>query len=159
DSEGEEGKFFVWTPAEVDAACAGDEEAARAAKRVWGVDAEGNFEESGATVLSLVHAPQGDGERAALERARRAMWAVREKRPKPFRDEKILASWNALVIGALADASAALGDAALLQAAERAMRFVEEKLVVREGAAARVLRLAKDGAAKGRGFLDDHAYL
>ncbi|HEX3344486.1 MAG TPA: thioredoxin domain-containing protein, partial [Polyangiaceae bacterium] len=159
DSEGEEGRFFVWTPAQVDAACAGDPEAARAAKRVWDVTDEGNFEESGATVLSLPETPKDAAEEAALERARRAMFDVREKRPKPFRDEKILASWNALMIGAMADAGAAL-DPALVAAAERAMRFVERVLVVPEGEGlARVLRLAKDGVVKGKGFLDDHAYL
>ena len=75
DSEGEEGKFFVWTPREVDAACAGDDEAARAAKRVWGIDAEGNFEGSGATVLSLVEAP------ADAERPTR--WSGRDARCGP----------------------------------------------------------------------------
>jgi hypothetical protein len=150
----------VWTPAEVDAACAGDAEAARAAKRVWGITEEGNFEtppeESGATVLSEVEAP---ADAMALERARRALFEVREKRPKPFRDEKVLASWNALMIGALADAGAAL-DPGLVAAAERAMCHVERVLVVPEGAGrSRVRRLAKDGAAKGQGFLDDHAYL
>jgi uncharacterized protein YyaL (SSP411 family) len=160
DSEGEEGKFFVWTPSEVDAACAGDGEAARAAKRVWRIDEEGNFEDSGATVLSLVHPPEDPREADALERARRAMLAARDERSKPFRDEKILASWNGLVIGALAEASSALDEAALREAAERAMRFIERSLVVREsGGSARVLRLAKDGATKGQGFLDDHAYV
>jgi uncharacterized protein YyaL (SSP411 family) len=176
DSEGEEGRFFVWTPAEVDAACARDEEAARVAKRVWGVTEKGNFAEggvTGATVLSRVTAPDDELEEAALERARRAMFAVRETRPRPFRDEKVLASWNALMIGAMADAGAAL-DPALVAAAERAMAFVERTLVVRDDAGAgaeagagagagrgrsRVLRLAKDGLAKGKGFLDDHAYV
>jgi uncharacterized protein YyaL (SSP411 family) len=158
DSEGVEGKFFVWTPRQVDEACGGDVEAARVAKRVWGVTEEGNFEETGATVLSLVEEPDDEAERAALERARRAMWAAREKRPKPMRDEKVLASWNGLMIGAMADTGAALGDADLLAAAERAMAFVERVLVTREeGGQARVLRLAKDGVARGAGFLDDHA--
>jgi uncharacterized protein YyaL (SSP411 family) len=158
DSEGVEGKFFVWTPQQVDDACAGDADAARVAKRVWGVTGEGNFEETGATVLSLVDSPRDDSERAALERARRSMWAAREKRPKPTRDDKVLSSWNGLMIGAMADAGAALGDADVLAAAERAMAFVERVLVTREdGGRARVLRLAKDGIARGAGFLDDHA--
>jgi uncharacterized protein len=159
DSEGEEGRFFVWTPAQVDEACGDDAEAARTARRVWGIAPEGNFEDSGATVLSLVHPADGTAEEQALERARRAMFHARERRPRPFRDEKVLASWNGLVIGALADAGAAL-DPALVAAAERAMRFVERVLVTPEGAErARVLRLAKDGLAKGSGFLDDHAYV
>ncbi|HEX8790870.1 MAG TPA: thioredoxin domain-containing protein [Polyangiaceae bacterium] len=160
DSEGEEGRFFVWTPEQVDEVCAGDAEAARAAKRVWGIDAGGNFEESGQTVLSLVSPPADAGEAAALERARRVMFDAREKRPKPFRDEKILASWNALAIGALADAGAALGEPSMIAAATRAMEYVERVLVRSEGESrARVLRLSKDGASKGNGFLDDHAYV
>ena len=159
DSEGAEGRFFVWTPAQVDQACANDADAARAARRVWGITPEGNFEETGATVLSLVQPPASPAESDAVERARRAMFDAREQRPKPFRDEKVLASWNGLVIGALADAGAAL-DPALVEAAEQAMRFVERVLVVAEGAErARVLRLAKDGVSKGQGFLDDHAYV
>jgi uncharacterized protein len=163
DSEGEEGKFFVWTPSEVDAACGGDVEAARAAKHVWGVTEEGNFVEggveTGATVLSWVEAPADAAEGDALECARRAMFDGREKRAKPFRDEKLLTSWNALMIGAMADAGSVL-DPALVAAAERAMRFVERTLVVPEAAGrSRVRRLAKDGAWKGQGFLDDHAYL
>jgi uncharacterized protein YyaL (SSP411 family) len=163
DSEGEEGRFFVWTPSQVDAACAGDAEAARAARRVWGITEDGNFEEGAtdapATVLSLMEAPADAAEGLALERARRAMFDAREKRPRPFRDEKVLASWNALMIGAMADAGSVF-DPALVVAAERAMRYVERVLVVREGAGrSRVRRLAKDGVWKGQGFLDDHAYL
>jgi uncharacterized protein YyaL (SSP411 family) len=160
DSEGEEGRFFVWTPTEVEELLAKDPEAARVAEHVWGIHAHGNFEETGTTVLSLVHAPKDDVEAAALERARRAMFEAREKRPKPFRDEKILASWNALAIGALADAGRALDDPAMVQAAERAMAYVEKHLTTTdEHGHTRVRRLAKDGVAKGTGFLDDHAYL
>jgi len=151
DSEGEEGKFFVWTPRQVDEACAGDEEAAREAKRVWGITEAGNFEGGPATVLSRVEPGGGD----ALERARRRMFDAREKRPKPFRDEKILASWNGLMSGALASAGAALGEPRMIESATRAMTFVERTLVV-DG---RVLRLWKDGTAKGPGFLDDHAFV
>jgi uncharacterized protein YyaL (SSP411 family) len=159
DSEGAEGRFFVWTPEQVDEACGDDVEAARAAKRVWGIEARGNFEESGSTVLSLVEAPRDAAEAEALERARRAMFAARERRPRPFRDEKILACWNGLFIGALAEAGAALGEARLVNAAVRAMRDVEEKLVVFTAQGARVERHCKDGEVKGPGFLDDYAYL
>ncbi len=160
DSEGEEGRFFVWTPGQIDEVLGADADAARAAKRVFGVEAHGNFEESGASVLSLAEAPADGKEAAALERARRALFEAREKRPKPFRDEKILASWNGLAIGALADAGVALGEPALLQAAGRAMAYLEQHLITRdEGGRARVTRLAKDGFAKGQGFLDDHAYV
>ncbi len=160
DSEGQEGRFFVWTPIQIDEVLAADPDAARAAKRVFGIEAHGNFEDSGATVLSRVETPADEKEAAALERARRALFEAREKRPRPFRDEKILASWNALAIGALADAGVALDEPALVKAAERAMAYVEEHLVSRDAQGlARVTRLAKDGVAKGQGFLDDHAYV
>jgi uncharacterized protein YyaL (SSP411 family) len=160
DSEGEEGRFFVWTPREVDDACAGDEEAARAAKHVYGITDEGNFERSGATVLSLADTPRDEREASALARARRAMFAAREKRPKPSRDDKLLASYGALMISALADAAGVVGPQ-LANAAERALRFVERSLVVREadGRSARVLRHCREGVAKGPGFLDDHAFV
>jgi uncharacterized protein YyaL (SSP411 family) len=168
DSEGEEGRFFVWSPAEIDAALAGDEEAARVAKLHWGVTVEGNFEESGKTVLHVarpvidlaVHLGEAPSAlEDAIERARRRLFAVREARPKPFRDEKILVSWNALMIGALADAGATLGEPALVAIADRAFRFLEAKLVSGEGAATRVERHCKGGVVKGPGFLDDYAFL
>ncbi len=169
DSEGHEGRFFVWTPAQVDAACGSDAEAAKVAKALFGVTAQGNFEGSGATVLSAV-APLEEVAaglslslpvaEAARDRARRRMFDARETRPRPFRDEKILASWNGLMAGALAKAGAALGDEAMVAAASRALSFVEAKLVVRApDGSARVLRLAKSGVVKGPGFLDDHAYV
>jgi uncharacterized protein YyaL (SSP411 family) len=160
DSEGEEGRFFVWTPGEIEEACGSDEEAARAAKHVFAVTAEGNFEGTGATVLSLVHAPRNDREGSALERARRAMFEARETRPKPGRDEKILASSGALMISGLATAAGVVGPH-LGSSAERAMHFVENSLVVRDanGRIARVLRHCRDGIPRGPGFLDDHAFV
>ncbi len=169
DSEGQEGKFFVWTPGDVDAACVGDDEAALGAKALYDVTEAGNFEGTGASVLATpasfeeVAVDVGmtpDALRAAVDRARIRMLAVRETRPKPFRDEKILASWSGLMAGALASAGAALGDVALTQAAERALAFVERTLIVREsGTQARALRLCKDGAVRGPGFLDDQAFV
>jgi uncharacterized protein len=154
DSEGVEGKFFVWTREEIDAALGDDAEAAEAAKRAFGVTAEGNFEESGATVLTQTHLGEGD----ALERAKKKLFAVRETRVKPFRDEKVLASWNGLMIGALADAGAALADASMIEAAARAFAFCRRALVGQESPV-RVMRLAKGDVVKGPGFLDDYALL
>jgi uncharacterized protein len=169
DSDGEEGRFFVWTLSEVDAACDGDDEAARVAEAAFDVTADGNFENSGATVLSTpvpIEAVAAtlsmtrETAQAALERARARLFAAREERARPFRDEKILASWNGLMAGALAEAGAALGDPALVDAAARALRFVERTLVIQETEGrARVLRHTKDGVVKGPGFLDDHAFV
>jgi uncharacterized protein len=159
DSEGEEGRYFVWTAREVEEACGDDEQAAAAAMRVYGVTDGGNFEHTGSTVLSLAAMPRDAFEEAALDRARRAMLGARDRRPRPARDEKILASYSALMISALADGAAVVGPQ-LLIAAERAMRFVESTLVVRDASgAARALRHAKDGVVKGPGFLDDHAFV
>ncbi len=152
DSEGEEGKFYTWTPSLIDSVLSGDAEAAAAAKRVFGVD------DAGPGVLSLAAIPRDARERDALSRACRALVLARSERPRPLRDEKVLASWSCLMIAALADAASLVGPELLL-AAERAMHFVEARLVVSEpdGATARVQRHCKDGFVKGPGFLDDHA--
>jgi hypothetical protein len=164
DSEGEEGKFFVWSPAQVRAALEGDTQAAEVALLSFGVTEEGNFEHQPTSVLHQAR-PIGDVARAlgldvpaadaALERARARMFDAREARPKPTRDEKILASWSALMIGALAEAGAALAEPAWVAAAARAFDFVVGALV-HDG---RVERHVKDGQVRGPGFLDDYAYL
>ena len=164
DSEGVEGRFFVWSKAEIEDALAGDEDALRVAIAHLGVTARGNFEESGNSVLYAAEpldaiasrdgAPREEVE-AAFSRARSRLSAVRESRVKPFRDEKIIASWNGLAIGALAEAGAALRDDAALAMAERAYAFVARALV--QGG--RVARHVKDGVVKGPGFLDDHAFV
>jgi uncharacterized protein len=174
DSEGEEGKFFVWDPAGVRAALAGDTLAADVALLGYGVTEAGNFEEHGrVTHMTVLHEsrPLGalaavldrteDEVRAALARAKARLFEVREERPRPFRDEKVLTSWGALMIGAMAEAGAALRDPALVASAERALAFLEERLVTwsSDGKRARALRLAKGDAVKGPGFLDDQAYL
>ncbi|HEX9294905.1 MAG TPA: thioredoxin domain-containing protein [Polyangiaceae bacterium] len=164
DSEGEEGTFFVWTEDEIKRLLADDPLAKEVAIRYFGVTPGGNFEKAGANVLSenrplatVAHAlekPLPEVE-DALARARTKMFDAREQREKPFRDEKILASWNGLVIGALADASLALEEPSLLAAAERAFDEVERTLV----SGGIVQRLAKGGIVKGPGFLDDHAFV
>jgi hypothetical protein len=168
DSEGEEGKFFVWTPREVREALEGDREAADVALLAFGVTDEGNFEQSGTTVLHDAM-PIADVARKlgvdaaaaekALARAKAKLFEARERRPKPLRDEKILASWSALMTGALADAGAALGEPAWVEAARKAFAFLAKHLVVEQDGQRRVLRHFKDGTVKGPGFLDDHAFL
>jgi uncharacterized protein YyaL (SSP411 family) len=167
DSDGEEGKFFVWDEAEIRAALAGDEEAARAAILRWGVTERGNFEHTGKTVLSEalsvaeVGLKMGLGPskvEEALARAKEKLRAAREARVKPARDEKVLTSWNGLMIGALASAGAALGEPAMVDAARRAFGFVERVLFEERGGLLRVRRHATGGKAKGDGFLDDHAF-
>ncbi|WP_437930411.1 thioredoxin domain-containing protein [Sorangium sp. So ce291] len=184
DSEGSEGKFFVWTLDQLRAAVGEDQLAYDMARLVFGITEEGNFEHTGATVLSqhrtveqaaaVLDSDAAGGSAAHLERCREAlarararMLAAREERPRPARDDKVLASWNGLLIGALADAGRALDAPAWVDAAARAFAVLERKLM-RGG---RVGRYLKDGApafaraerAGGGdvrpGFLDDQAYL
>jgi uncharacterized protein len=165
DSEGEEGKFFVWRPEEVAQILAHDPPARDAALAHYGVSESGNFEHTGATVLSSALPVDEVAERlglepaaaeAALERARDALFEARETRPKPARDEKLLACWNGLTIGALAELGAATGEAEWVRAAERAYAHLEGLLVAR-GRVARYATL--DGRVLGPGFLDDQADL
>ncbi|MFO0677089.1 MAG: thioredoxin domain-containing protein [Polyangiaceae bacterium] len=168
DSEGEEGAFYVWTKEAFVRALHADPDALAVAERHHGVTAEGNFEGSGRTVLSAVVATQTIAAEsgaplevvdAALSRAHARLAAVRAGRPRPFRDTKILASWNALFVGAAAVAGGAFGDATLVERARRAFDVVTKKLVVTGGGRTRVLRHVKGDEVRGPGFLDDHAYL
>jgi len=150
DSEGEEGRFYTWTPDEVRAAL-GD--SAEAAIDFYGVSDAGSFE--GKSVLHLAGgatAPEPDG----LAEARRGLYEARAERVRPGLDDKRLTSWNALMLGALAEAGAALGRGDYLDAARRCAEFVLEDLRDTEG---RLLRTYKDGEGRLNGYLEDHAFL
>ena len=163
----EEGAFFAWTPSELREACAGDDEAASVATLFFGVTSRGNFEDPHAhdpsirrTVLSEVMTLDAvaeqlsisiDAARTALDRAKKKMFERREKRPRPFRDEKILASWNGLAIGACAEVAMATGDAQARTMAERAFAAIEARLVGPSGRVKRTKNVA--------GYLDDHSFL
>lgn len=168
DSEGREGAFFVWKPSDLRLAMQTDSEAYDVARVYFGITDEGNFENTGATVLSEVRSIEltaaildlpVDTARQALSRAKEKMLETRAKRPRPSRDDKMLASWNGLLIGALAEAGRALGEASWVDAAERAFEALECR-VVRNG---RVRRYFMHGESEApmerRGFLDDHAYV
>jgi uncharacterized protein YyaL (SSP411 family) len=161
DSEGEEGRFFVWTRAQLDEVL-GAELGALAARR-FGVEEKGNFEGGAASVLSLatsldVLAKETGRSEAELARmlddARTRLFEARARRPHPFRDEKILATWNGLVIGALATAGTAIGEPAMVAMARNALDAVRTHLW--DGTT--LHRLRKDGATKpSPGFLEDYA--
>jgi uncharacterized protein YyaL (SSP411 family) len=164
DSEGEEGKFFVWTPEQVLEAVGDDRELAALAMEHWGVTPEGNFEHQGSTVLhdaksvselATLHGRPASVVRAELDRAKQRMRQARDRRVKPFRDEKILTSWNGLMIGAMAEAGLALGQPALLLSAEKAFAFVLRAL----RADGDLMRHTKGGLTRGPGFLDDYSFL
>ncbi len=144
DSEGEEGKFFVWSPDEVRAVLgAGADDALR----YWGVDRGPNFE--GHSILWVPGEP--DPERIAD--ARRRLFAAREPRVHPARDDKVLAAWNGLALRAFAEAGRALGRADFVAAARRNAEFLMRDMR-RDG---RLLRTWKAGQAKLKGYLEDYA--
>jgi uncharacterized protein YyaL (SSP411 family) len=150
DSEGEEGRFYVWTPAQMREAL-GD--GAEAAIDFYGVTAAGNFE--GRNVLQRrqgAAAPEPDG----LGAARRALLEARAERPRPGLDDKRLTAWNALMLAALAEAGAALGREDYLDAARRCAEFVLAELRDGEG---RLLRTYKDGEGRLNAYLEDHALM
>ena len=147
DSEGEEGKFFVWTADEIRALLPAED--AKLALAVWGVDRGSNFE--GKNILYL----PGEPAPAALARARQVLHTAREGRVHPQRDDKVLVSWNALACRAFAEAGRALERPDYLAAAVRNADFLLTSM--REGG--RVLRTWKAGQAKLKGYLEDYAML
>ena len=162
DSEGIEGKFYLWTMEELRAALPGAEFAA--AVKFYGITEEGNAGEPGENVLhtsaTLAEVAETVGSTVAeaeelLESARRRLLQLRQGRVRPHRDEKILTAWNGLVIGGLANAAAAFSQPQYAAIAARAAETILEVMMV-EG---RLMRRWKDGEAKFPGYLDDYAAL
>jgi uncharacterized protein YyaL (SSP411 family) len=168
DSEGVEGKFFAWTPAEVEAVLGADD---AALFNAWyGVTVQGNFEDphhlelGRSNVLSTprpavaVAAELGITEaelQARLPDLRARMLAAREQRTRPGLDDKALASWNGLALAAFAEAGRVLRDPRYLEVARRNAAFLRER-VWRDG---RLLHTYKDGVAHVEGMLDDYAFV
>jgi uncharacterized protein len=154
DSEGEEGRFYVWRPDEIRAVLANDPEAAEAAIEWYGVTPAGNFE--GANIL---HRPvRGDLLRPPpVERARAALFAAREGRVRPGLDDKVLTEWNALFLATLAEAAAATGDGGWRDAAVEIGEFLLASLRREDG---RWLRSWQaEGGARHLAYAADHAAL
>lgn len=153
DSEGREGAFYVWTPAQLREVL-GDEDGPWAAA-VLGVTEEGTFEH-GASVLQRQGEPD-DPERYAAVRAR--LREARERRPRPARDDKVVSAWNGLAVAALAEAGALLGRPDWLDAARACARLLAD-LHTRTDADGddRLVRTSRDGVAGAApGVLEDHA--
>ncbi len=171
DSEGEEGRFYVWTPAEIRSALRGDRPNAAAddaaesncidlstqqidkLMQFYGVTERGNFE--GRNILHLAGGADG-AEPEGLDEMRRALYEARSRRVWPGLDDKRLTSWNALMIGALAEAGAVLRREDYLGAARDCAEFVWGALRDGEGT---LLRTYKGGRAHLTAYLEDHAFL
>jgi uncharacterized protein YyaL (SSP411 family) len=156
DSEGEEGKFFVWTPAEIREILTDDAEDFMAA---YGVTQHGNFE--GKNIFEFV----GDmNQRATLNEARRKLFEAREQRVHPGRDEKVLTSWNGLMLAAFAEAARALDRDDYRTIAERNADFLLRELRQGNGRLLRTWKRRPEhaegaGEAKLNGYLEDYSYL
>jgi uncharacterized protein len=160
DSEGEEGKFFLWTPAETREVLG--EELSRIAERYFDITSEGNFE--GRNILhrtistdeaARMFKTSPEDMRRTVDEIRRRLSEARERRVKPGRDDKILAAWNGMMISALAEGYRALGDQRYLAGGARAVEFVRARLW--QGATLK--RSFKDGVARFNAYLEDYALL
>jgi len=169
DSEGEEGKFYVWTRAEIDRVLGADRGALYA--RTYGIEEDGNWVDEargtrpGTNIPYLerdpvrpAEEPKGDPAALALELegCRIALDQAREQRPRPHRDDKILTAWNGLMAASLAKAARALDRPAYAAMAARALEFVKTRLVREDG---RLLARFRDGEAAHLGYLDDYAFV
>jgi uncharacterized protein YyaL (SSP411 family) len=162
DSEGVEGKFFVWDEQEIRAVVTPED--VDLTLRALGVSPVGNFEHSGKSVLhrpmNLSAAARMEGKTeaeavAAFSHARRQMFEARERRVHPHRDDKVIAGWNGLMMHGLAAAGAAVGEPRYVDAAVRASDFVATHLT-KDGV---LLRTWRGGHAKIPAFAEDYAFL
>jgi uncharacterized protein YyaL (SSP411 family) len=160
DSEGVEGKFYVWTPGEIRDALGDD---AELFMRYYDVSEGGNWE--GVNILNMKHEPIQVAESFQMDEdelsqriaaARKTLYAVRARRVWPGLDDKVLTSWNGLMLAAFAEAGRALGRADYTAAATRNAEFLYRTMRTGDG---RLLRTWKAGEAKYNAFLEDHANL
>ncbi len=160
DSEGHEGKFYLWDGAELDAALGNDSPVMRA---YWGVTDAGNFEgrnilhvaERDRRALARRFSLSPDELKDVVWRSKRSLYEIRKRRVWPGLDDKVLASWNGLMVRALAEAARAFDNDEYRRVAIEAGSFLFEKMVV-DG---RVLRSYKDGRARIAAYLEDYASL
>ena len=159
DSEGEEGKFFVWSKSEIEAVLGED---AELFSTYYNVTSGGNFE--GHNILNVTRSlddvaramgitPDELGD--VLARSREKLFAVREKRVKPDRDEKVLTAWNGMMLASFAEAGAVLNREDYITVGRNNARFVLRHLR-KDGL---LLRTYKEGVAKLNGYLEDYAFL
>jgi uncharacterized protein YyaL (SSP411 family) len=158
DSEGEEGKFFVWTPAEIEGLLG--EKDAQVFNFYFDVSEEGNFE--GNSILNrnfnvdaaarALKMETGEIE-SILDRGRKRLFEEREKRVKPHRDEKVLTAWNGLMLAAFAEAAAVFDNSEYMEVARKNADFILSELSDH----GRLLRTWKDGKAKLNAYVEDYA--
>jgi uncharacterized protein len=168
DSEGKEGKFYLWTEEEVENILG--KEAAELIVEVYGLEREGNFvaeatgRRTGENILHRLEAASLTSVRGITEKAlearlaegRECLFAARERRVHPRKDDKILTDWNGLMIAALARAAAVFAEPSYYEAARRAYLFIGKELSGSDGS---LRHRWRDGEATARAFADDYAFL
>lgn len=162
DSEGKEGKFYCWTRAELSALLTTEE--FNVATRYFGVTERGNFVDHSdpqplpnQNVLHIAEPKLAEADRPLLESAKRKMFAIRSKRVRPHLDDKILASWNGLMLGAMARAYAVLGEDSYRAAAEKNLAFLKAKLW--DDSTKTLYHRWRDGERDSVQLLDAYAFL
>lgn len=151
DSDGVEGKYYVFSPEEI-ADILGQQSAERFCQR-FGITSAGNFE--GKSIPNLIGTPDWEQEPKEMNTLRKQLYAYRKNRTSLHRDDKVLTSWNGLMIAALARAGLTLDDSRYLDAAERAVDFIRRNLKDNH---ARLLARWRDGEAAHPGKLEDYAF-
>jgi uncharacterized protein YyaL (SSP411 family) len=162
DSEGEEGKFYLWTKKEIANALNNNQERCDIFCEYYGVTEGGNFE--GKNILHISTPIKNIAQRYGktneevekiIADASSRLFTEREKRVRPGRDEKILTSWNGLMISGFAKGYAVTSDTKYLHAAKGAVKFIETRLAHSDG---RLKRTFKDGNSKLNAYLDDYGF-
>jgi len=155
DSEGVEGKFYLWKYTELEQLLSGRE--LELMRKYYGVTRSGNFD--GANILNQIHIELDDPgyrqSRAELQNVLKKLYAAREKRSRPFKDDKILTGWNGLMIAALASAGRTFGDSQYIGAAKKAADFILSNMVNERGM---LLSSFRAGSCASQAYLDDYAY-
>ncbi|MCZ7382021.1 MAG: thioredoxin domain-containing protein [Candidatus Methanoperedens sp.] len=166
DSEGEEGKFYVWTEEEIRAVLSGDE--AELVKKVFNISKDGNFPEGKNTGRNIFHLTKSFSGHASnfklsvkeveerIETAQSKLFDAREKRIHPGKDDKILTDWNGLMIAALARGAAVFDDYQYAEAAQKGADFILSKMRNENG---RLFHRYRDGEIAVPALLDDYAFL
>ena len=161
DSEGEEGKFYVWSKQEISNSL-GDETIARIFCEYYGVGQAGNFEgknilniRSSFADLSLKYSRPPEMLKRIINDASSRLFEIREKRVKPGRDDKILTAWNGLMISGFAKGFRVTNNKHYLEIAKNTIEFIESRVTRDNG---RLYRTFKDGISKLNAYLDDYAF-
>ncbi len=159
DSEGEEGKFYVWSKKEIEEILGADK--AESFSKLYNVHVDGNFLDEATKIKTgknILHLQFGwtNTSNFDLESTRKQIFEVREKRIRPHKDDKVLTDWNGLMIAAFANAGYILNEPKYIQVAEKAVNFILNQMKNSDG---RLLHRYREGGADILAFLDDYAFL